>query len=144
MLQVELHQIAAMVNHLAEIARKLECASRRKESRGRVANPVSSWMVIEDDGRTMIVRVKPATVITVKDSAIVFVRDHVRLEASTSMVKLCKWRYCKQVDLSKPQSALDYLQQLTYLVREVSWYVSKSIEGLNAALKKEAPECLRI
>ncbi len=144
MLQVELHQIASMLESLGELALKARCAAEKKGGQPPVARATATWLLMTSDGEVMLVRTKPATTIALRGGVLVFARDHVRLEASGSSVKLCKWKYCKEIPLPDTRKALDYLPQLTYLVREVGWHVTKTVEGFNACLKKEAPECLRV
>ena len=58
-------------------------------------------------------------------------------------MKLCKWRYCKEVDPARREEVMEILPQLNYLLREVGWHVTKSHEAIVLCAKREEPSCLR-
>ncbi len=135
--------LAAVIDSLAEIVRKSDCVIESKGLEGRVVKYCGGWMVLLGDGVTAVARLRPALSIRSDGSRIVFRRDKVALIIEGRRITLCKYHYCKEVVLGEKESVIEELPQLNYLLRNVAWHASKSLEGLNACLREEAPACLR-
>jgi len=134
--------IVELLDKIGEILRKSKCAVMQKGGTG-VEPFCGHWRLFEHDNSVTIYRLKPAATIVYENGCLRFVRDNVRLELVNDRLKLCKWDYCKEVKPSSRDEIRQIIPQLTYLIREVGWYVSKSLEGLNACLRQAAPQCLR-
>ncbi len=138
-----IYSISDLLEMVADTLSKAKCVVEAKGGKPPIASFCSTWRLIEIDGTSMLIRVKPATAIAVRDGGIVFQRDHVLLELRGNVVKLCKWKYCKEVDPTRRDQVLEMLAQINYLIREVGWHVSKTHEAMVLCARREEPSCLR-
>jgi len=134
--------IVELLEKISEILRKSKCVVIQKGGAG-IEPFCGHWRLIERDSSVILYRLKPASAITYENGSIRFVRDDVKLELANGRLKLCKWNYCKEINPSSRNEIKPIIPQLTYLVREVGWHVSKSLEGLNACIRQTVPQCLR-
>ncbi|NPA05443.1 MAG: hypothetical protein GXO09_05055 [Crenarchaeota archaeon] len=135
--------LAAVIDSLAEIVRKSNCVIESKGLKGKFVRYCGGWIALLGDGITAVTRVRPALSIRYDGSRIVFRRDKVTLIIEGRRITLCKYHYCKEVVLGNKEAVIEELPQLNYLLRNVAWHATKSLEGLNACLRSEAPACLR-
>jgi hypothetical protein len=139
-----IYTIAEMLAELSQTLQRMECIAKARESKGKVLSLCTTWRIFERDGGVSAVRIKPETVITVSDGRLFFHRDIYRLEAQGSIVKVCKWNYCKEIDPSDREKIIDELSQIFYLLRGVANMVRKTADSIVLCARKEAPECARI
>ncbi len=138
-----MYNVSELLELIADMLSKAKCIVEARGGEPPVASLCTTWRLMEIDGTPMLIRVKPATAIAVREGSIVFQRDHVYLELRGNKVKLCKWKYCKELDPAKREEVLEILPQLNYLLREVGWHVTKSHEAIILCAKREEPSCLR-
>lgn len=138
-----MYTVSELLERLADTLAKAKCVVEAKGGQPPVASLCVTWRLMEVDGTPMLIRVKPATAIAVRDGSIVFQRDHVLLELRGNTVRLCKWKYCKEVDPARREQVLEILPQLNYLLREVGWHVNKTHEAMILCARREEPSCLR-
>jgi hypothetical protein len=138
-----MYNISELLELIASMLSRAKCIVAAKGGSPPVAQLCSTWRLIEVEDTPLLIRTKPATAIAVRGGAIVFQRDHVYMELRGGKVKLCKWKYCKEVDPASRSQVTEILPQLNYLLREVSWHVVKSYEALTLCAKREEPSCLR-
>ena len=134
--------IIELLEKIGEILRKSKCVVAQKGG-ANIEPFCGHWRLIEHDSSVIVYRLKPAATIVYENGSLRFARDNVELELANGRLKLCKWGYCKEINPSSRDEIKPIIPQLTYLIREVGWYISKSLEGLNACLRQTAPQCLR-
>jgi len=139
-----IYTVAEILAELSQTLRRMECIAKSKEAKGRVVSLCTTWRIFERDGGITALRIKPETVITIADGRLFFHRDIYRLEAQGSIVKVCKWNYCKEIDPGDRERIVEELSQIFYLLRGVANMVRKTADSILLCARKEAPECARI
>ncbi len=138
-----MYNVSELLELVADMLSKAKCVAEAKGGSPPVVQLCATWRLLEVEGVPMLIRTKPATAIAVREGAVVFQRDHVVLELRGNKVRLCKWKYCKELDPASREQVMEILPQLNYLLREVGWHVTKSHEAMVLCAKREEPSCLR-
>ena len=133
--------LSSIVERIGFIAGRIACIAEARGASGPYASVCSSWRIVSSDGRVMVLRVKPATVIVLSGGVLRFARSGALLEASGTKLRLCKRGFCEEVDAADRREVLERLSELSYLVREVGLYVEKSLNSVMLCARREAPSC---
>ncbi len=139
-----LSSLSDSLESLSTALRRLKCIADEKKPEGRIKALCTTWRVYEHNSGFFVVRVKPETVISLRDGKVFFHRGHVRVEISGTDIKLCRWNYCKEFSALDRKAIIENLPQLIYLLRHVSNAIRKTYEAITLCARREAPTCARI
>lgn len=139
-----LSSLSDSLEDLATAVRRLKCVAENVKASGAVASLCTSWRVFEQDGELVVLRVKPETVVALREGAVVVQRGEWRAEVSGALVKLCRWNYCKEFSAADREAVARELPQITYLLRGLLNTAAKVLSSVTLCARKEAPSCARI
>ena len=140
-----IYTISEAFEELALALRRLKCIADAKGVKdSAVVGLCTTWRLYESDGGIVLLRIKPETVITIRDGRVMFHRDIYKLEAEGTTVKLCKWNYCKTINPLDREKIIEELSQIFYLLRGISKMVRKTADSIQLCARREAPECARL
>ncbi|ABM80709.1 hypothetical protein [Hyperthermus butylicus] len=140
-----IYTISEAFEELALALRRLKCIADAKGIKdSSVVGLCTTWRLYESDGGLVLLRIKPETVIAIRDGHVTFHRDVYKLEAEGATVKLCKWNYCKTINPLDREKIMKELPQIFYLLRSISNMVRKTAESIQLCARREAAECARL
>jgi hypothetical protein len=139
------YTISELLDELSLALKRLRCIGETAGAEGgKVKTICTSWRIVPSDSGVLLVRTKPETVVTLSDGRLFFHRDHVRMEAEGTRVKLCKWGYCKEFSTTNREEIIAELPQILYLLRHVANAIRKSAEAVLVCAREKAPSCVRL
>jgi len=139
------YTISELLDEFAIALRRMRCIAETAGAEGgRVKTICTTWRILPTDNGLMLVRVKPETVVTLRDGRFFFHRDVVRMEVEGTRVKLCKWNYCKEFNTANREEIIEELPQILYLLRHAANALRKSAEAVLVCAREKAPSCVRL
>ncbi len=139
-----LASISESIESIASSLKKMDCMLTRSSGKSEVVKSVcGGWRIYEADGRVLITRTDPGTVISWSSSMFIFYEKDTKLEIKDNTARLCRGSYCKEVDLFAREKWVDDIPQIFYLLRRIQSYSSKILQSMLECARREAPECVR-
>jgi len=139
-----LSSLSDSLEALSTALRRLKCIADEKKPEGKLKQICTTWRIFEQNHGFFVIRIKPETVISLRDGRILFHRGDSRIEVSGTDVKLCRWSYCKEFSALDHKAIIADLPQILYLLRHVANAIRKTYEAITLCARREAPTCARI
>jgi hypothetical protein len=141
-----IYTISELLDELAIALRRLRCIGETAGAEGGAVKTIcTSWRIIpSSDGGLTLIRVKPETVVSLRDGRVFFHRGIVRMEVEGTRVKMCKWGYCKEFNTTNRDEMIPELPQILYILRHVANAIRKSAEAVLVCARNKAPSCVRL
>lgn len=139
------YTISEMLDEIALALKRLRCIGEAAGAEGgKVKALCTSWRIVPGGDGLILVRVKPETVMSLREGRFSFHRGVARMEVEGTRVKLCKWSYCKEFNTANRDEIVAELPQILYLLRHVANAARKSSEAVLVCAKEKAPSCVRL